>query len=201
MAHQLALIIDCSIGTVKNEVYWERVSRALQSVNKPDTIKASVYMVTDKVVKIVEPGQSFASPASWLPYGTVFNPYTESVASAIKMGGHNTVAVISPASDFLAKCEGNNTPEPVSEVVYAEKNPNIDMVNQDNLVAASFNDAYYKAYKAKGAYEMTADEMVNLYYDSTYNSTTMVKSLPVDPDLQQLLDEEVLIKELIGDEE
>jgi hypothetical protein len=99
--HQIALIIDCTKQACAAAGYRERVMRLTESFNRPETAKASVYFVTDKMVHVGSPGQKY-DPSKFTPPGSVdFNPFSQSVKKAIAMDStHNTVFIITPALTF-----------------------------------------------------------------------------------------------------
>src|SRR4051812_26180920 len=94
--HQTGVVIDVTRSAVDKPGYQERVMKFLESVNRPETMKANVYLVTDHLVHILLPKHL----PNWSKYNStddiVFNP-TAAVKNIKTTYKHHIMIIISPS--------------------------------------------------------------------------------------------------------
>jgi hypothetical protein len=115
--HQVGVIIDVSASAVVNDEYRNRVDKFLWSINKPETMKANVYLVDQKFVAAILPAEN----VPWNKYtgvtAKVFDPQAAVQHIRESIFKHHTFIIMSPGDHAATLTAGEvaESAEPVSE--------------------------------------------------------------------------------------
>jgi hypothetical protein len=155
--HQVAILIDVSPSAMANKQYVERAERLLESVNRPNTMKASVYLVTDKVVHILPETQT---DITGYTDGAEFDPYSEKVLNALAMYEHHSIMIFTPkpgkkkslpkktiAQDMIKKVVAQAEPTIYQKSIIEKMSDNSIETNITPVTTADWQTAFVKWHK------------------------------------------------------